>query len=154
MCFFRRKTILGVLDVMTLKMKFYLSSSCWWRKKPTVRRRILEFSQVWTPWALSIGWKIREGSRIATDYIGKDKWKEWLKEVEECQKRRMNEELQKTEERIGKGHRKSQERISWKHTWRHEISKNRTLWFNVPEDKVGKERMWFKTLASKTPKGI
>jgi hypothetical protein len=31
--FVRGKTRLGVLDVTTLKMKCYLSYSCWWRKK-------------------------------------------------------------------------------------------------------------------------
>ena len=104
--FVRWKTRLGVLDVMTLKLKFYLSSSCWWRKKWTVRRHILEFSEVWTPWALSIGWKSREGSMRAMDYKGNDKRKEWMKEVEECQQLKLKGKLQKTEERIGKSQRK------------------------------------------------
>ena len=77
--FVRGKTRLGVFEVMTLKIKVYLSSSCWWRKKRSVRRHILEFSEVWTPWALSIGLKSREGSMKAVDYIGNGKRKEWMK---------------------------------------------------------------------------
>ena len=87
-------------------MKLYLPSSCWWLKKRTVRRHILEFSEVWTPWALPIGWKSREGSRKAMDYIGNDKWKEWMKEMknvnnEEWRKnyRRLRNELERTTEK-------------------------------------------------------
>jgi hypothetical protein len=60
---------------MILKMKFCLLVADD-EKKRTVRRHMLEFSEVWTPWGLFVGWKIREVNKKAMDYIGNDKRKE------------------------------------------------------------------------------